>query len=129
MAQNFRLLFPGPESAQTLNVDRISGESFGKREVMLLRQQGGGYQQSHLLSLVNCFKGGPQSDFCLTIADITANQAVHGPWMLHVCYHIIDGFQLIRSLLIGKTRLKILIIAVRRAKSMPFSGPARGIEI
>jgi hypothetical protein len=65
---------------------------------VLLGQDGGGHQDGHLLSVHHRLEGCPQGDLRLAIAHVTADEAVHGAWALHIPLHLSDGCQLVGRL-------------------------------
>ena len=108
------LLTAGSETTQTCHIDRIFLEPAAEGCVMLFGENGGRNQHGGLFAVIDRQKGGPQCDLGFAVAHIAAYQAVHGGRFLHVVDHVPDGFELIRGLFIGKSRLEFLDIAVGR---------------
>src|SRR5258705_5937588 len=65
---------------------------------MLLGENGGGNENGNLAAIHDCFEGGADTDFSLTKAHITADEAVHwlGTFHVSLCFenrpHLIGGF-------------------------------------
>ncbi len=76
---------------------------------MLLSQHGRRHQHSDLLSIGDCLKGCSQGNFGLAIADIAAQQAVHGAFGFHVLLDLSDGQQLVRGFDVGEGSLKFTL--------------------
>ena len=55
---------------------------------MLLGQERCRNQDSHLPASLNRLEGGPHGELSLTVPDITADQSIHRPGLLHV---LLDG--------------------------------------
>ena len=51
---------------------------------MLLGQHRRGHQHGHLLARIDRLERGPHRHFGLAVADVAAEQPVHGPRLLHV---------------------------------------------
>ena len=86
---------------------------------MLLRQDRRGHQHGDLLAVVDRQEGGPQGHLGLAVADVPADQPVHGSRLLHVLQHLVDGLELIRRFFVGKPGLEIPEIAVGRTEGEP----------
>ena len=69
---------------------------------MLLCQDRRGDEDSDLHALLDRLEGGSDCDLRLAVAHISADQAVHDPPALHIPLRILDGCQLVLSLLKGK---------------------------
>ena len=76
---------------------------------MLLRQHGGGGQHRHLFSRRDRFEDGADGHFRLAETDISADQTIHRPCLLHVALHIGGGLQLIRRRFIGERFLQLVL--------------------
>ena len=113
--QHLVLLGGGAEAAQHLDGDRKGGQAARESLRVLLRQHGGGDQHRDLLAIHHCLERGPQRDLGLAVADIAADQAIHGPAGFHVVLDRLDGHELVARLLVGEGRLQLrLPYAVRR---------------
>ncbi len=65
---------------------------------MLEGQHGGRREERHLLAIHDGLERRAQGDFRLAIADVAAEQAVHGEIRFHVAHHVFDGLGLIFGL-------------------------------
>ena len=88
------LFLAGEESREHPDRDGEGTEAFGKGLVVLLGQDGGGYQHGHLFPIHDCFEGRPQSYFSLAIAHVATNEAIHGARKLHVRLDLLQGADL-----------------------------------
>ena len=95
---DFLLLFGSPEAAEHLHPHREGAEPFAEGRVMLLGQHGGGHQQADLHAFVYRLEGGAQRNLRLAVTHVTADQAVHGPGLLHVGLDFVDRLGLVWSL-------------------------------
>ena len=77
--------------------------------IVLLGQNGGGHQESHLLSVLYRFKSRPDGDLRLAVAHVPADQAVHDFVAFHVLLGSGDGGKLILRFLEGEHFLKFLL--------------------
>ena len=73
-------------------------------------------------------EGGSNRHFRLAVTDIAADEAIHGPFLLHVSENIFNGFVLIRSLLEWERGLKFAVEMIRRRKGMAFTHLAGRID-
>ncbi len=76
---------------------------------MLLSEHGGGHQHCHLLTVHHCLEGGADSHLGLAVADIPADQPVHGFGFLHVLLYLFLSLHLVGGLNIGEGSLKLLL--------------------
>ena len=97
------------EAAHRGHVDGESLIAFGERLVMLLNQQRGGHEHGDLLAVLHRLERGSHGDLGFAEADVAADQAVHGPWLLHVGLHVVDGGELVGGLLVRERVLKLLL--------------------
>ena len=122
-------LFLGAEAGEHLHLHRPVGETVLEVLVVLLGQQGGGYQHRHLLAVLYRHKGRPHGHLGLAEAHIAAHQPVHGPGGAHIRQHRLDGRTLVMGLLEGKGGGKGLVVGRRQGKGMAGTGLAAGIDI
>ncbi len=94
------LLRPALEAAEHGYVHRICGKSLGKGCEMLLREHGGRHQHGDLLAVVDHFEGGAYCHLGLAVSNVAADQAVHRFRRFEVLLHVLDGFGLVRCLLV-----------------------------
>ena len=78
LSQNFLLLLRGAEAADHFDGDGKGGEALLESFVVLKGEDRGGREDGDLLVIADSFECGAHSDFGLAIADIAAEQAVHG---------------------------------------------------
>jgi len=64
---------------------------------MLLRQNGGGHQNRHLLATHYCLESRAQGNLGLAVAHIPTKQPVHRAFGFHIGFDLLDGKQLIRG--------------------------------
>ena len=105
--EHLGLLRRGAETAEHLDRDREGGQALGKGLIVLLGEDGGGHQDRDLLAVHHRLEGRAQGHFRLAIADIAANQAVHGLAGFHVILDRLDGHELVGGFLVGKSSLQL----------------------
>ena len=110
------VLLGGLEAAHGGHIHREALEALGEGLVVLLDQQGRGHQDHHLLAVLNGLEGGADGYFGLAEAHIPADQAVHGHRLLHIGLDLVDGGQLVGSLLVGEGILQLLLPGGVRAE-------------
>ena len=99
---NLLLLFGGQEPGEDLHSDRVGGEPFGERLVMLLGEECCRAEDGHLATILHRFESGPDRNFGLAKPDIPEDEPVHRFVVLHVLLDLLDGLQLIEGLFEGK---------------------------
>ena len=105
----FLLLCRRTKTAKKIHTHRKILHSLYKGIVMLLCQNSRRHKISHLLSILNCLERSPNRNFCLSIADISTDEAVHNLIAFHIPLCIFNRLKLIFRLLIGKHFLKFLL--------------------
>ena len=90
------------EARQRLDGDRETGETFAEGFKVLLNEQGGRHENSHLVTVHHCLESCSQCDFCFSKAHVSGEQAVHGSRRLHILLDFVDRAQLVRRLLVGE---------------------------
>ena len=93
------LLGPGLEPGQPLDAHREEDHPGLERLEVLARQDRGRAEDGHLLPVHDGLEGGPHRDLGLPVADVAAEQAVHGRFGLHVLDDLADGLELVLRLL------------------------------
>jgi len=101
------LLFGGGEAGEYLDFHRKILEPAAGCGIVLLSQNGGGYQNGGLLAVQNTFHHRPERHLRLAVAHVAAEEAIHGPGLLHVLLDVGNGLQLVAGLGIGKCLLKL----------------------
>ena len=127
--QHLVLLRGGAEAAQHLHRDRKGCQAARESLRVLLRQHGGGHQHRDLLAVHHRLERGPQRDLGLAVADIAADQAVHGPAGFHVCLDRLDGDKLVTRLLVGESRLQLRLPDAVGRKRVAFGRLARRVKL
>ena len=56
-----------------------------------------GREHRDLLVVGDSFESGAHGDFCLSVADVAAEQAIHGLSRFHIAFHVGDGEVLVVS--------------------------------
>ena len=128
VVDRFFLLLGASEPGEHFNVDRKAVHSLREGVVVLLGQDGGRHQNSHLHSLLYCLEGSAHGDLCLAVPHVAADQAVHDPSALHIPLCIFDRRQLILCLLEGEHFLKLVLPDCIFPIDMSFSGLAFCIQ-
>ena len=82
--QDFFLLLRGAEAADHFDGDGKRGEALLESFEVLEGEDGGGREHGDLLVVVDGFEGGAHGDFGFAVADVAAEQAVHGLRGFHV---------------------------------------------
>ena len=103
--------------------------TLAERIEVLLRQDRGGHQHSHLHAILYCFEGSADSDLCFAVTDIAADQAVHDPAALHIALRIFDRRQLVLGLVIREHFLQLALPDGVFFKGMSLLRLARRIEL
>src|SRR3989442_8932614 len=85
------LLDTAAKPAEHLHLHWIGGQPFEEDVVMLLRQDGGGYQYGDLLTVHHRLERRAERDLGLAVADVPRDQPVHRLWRLHVTLYVLDG--------------------------------------
>ena len=75
---------------------------------MLFAQDGGGNKNGHLSTRIHGLECGAHRDFGLAIADVAADESIHGSLLLHVTFQVSDSMQLIDRFGVRKRSVKFL---------------------
>ena len=102
VADDVALLAVGAEPAEDLDADGIGLESLGEGGEVLLGEDGGGHEYGDLEAVGDGLEGSAKGDLGLAVADIAADEPVHGPDAFHIALHVEDGLGLVGGLLVGK---------------------------
>ena len=108
------------EAREGLDPHRVALEALAEGLLVLLTQDRGGDQHGDLAAVHHDPEGGAHGDLRLAVADVAADQPVHGLRALEIAEHVLDRGQLIGRLLAGEGRLEFLEALVARRK-----GPAQ----
>ncbi len=97
------------KTGKHINTYRKIHHPLYKSIIVLLGKNSGGYQKNYLLTIRYSLKGSTNCNLCLTITNITANQAIHNPATFHILLGGLNSMKLIICLLIGKCFFKLLL--------------------
>ena len=103
------LLGRRPKPAEQIHAHRKFFHPLHKRVVMLLCQNRCRHQIYHLFSVLDRLKCSPNGNFRLSVSDVSADQAVHDLFALHVLLGIGDLLQLVIGLLKREHFFKFLL--------------------
>ena len=92
------LLFRGAEAGDHLDVDGEVGEAALEGLVVLEGEDRGRREDGDLFGVLHGFECGAHGDFGFAVADVAAEQAVHGLGGLHVLLDVGDGGELVVGL-------------------------------
>ena len=67
---------------------------------VLEAEDGGGREDGDLLAVLHGLEGGAHGDFGFAVADVAAEQAIHGRGRLHVVLDVADGRELVVGLVV-----------------------------
>ena len=105
----------GAETAQALDGKGELGQALAEGAVVLFGQHGGRHEHGHLAAVVDRLEGGADRQFGLAVADVAADEPVHGPRPPHVGLDLGQTGQLVGRLLVGERRLELVLpVRVRR---------------
>ena len=96
---------------------------------MLECKYGGGREHRDLLVVVDCLERRAHSHFRLAVANITAEQAIHGLRRLHITLHIANCLLLVFRLAVLEGVFKLLHPLAVRGKGMPLGHFAFGVQL
>ncbi len=126
--QSFFVFSDTAEPGNHLNPHRKFFQSPAETLPVLPGQYRSRHQHRHLFAVKHRLERGPQSDFGLAIANITADQPVHRFWRLHVAQGVLDCPQLVFGLLVRKGRLEFAIELIGGRTGKPLTQFALGIK-
>ena len=96
---------------------------------VLLHQQGCRHEHGHLLAVLHGLEGRPHRDLGLAVADIAADEPVHGDLALHVGLDLVDRGQLVGRLDIGEGVLELTLPGRVWPESVTGRGHPRRVEL
>src|SRR3990172_668696 len=124
-----RLLLLGrPEAGEHLHSNGKRREARSKRLEVLERQYRGGHQHGYLLSVHDRLEGGAHRYFRLPVANVPAQEPIHGVGGLHVALDLRDGLHLIRCFLVLEEILQLALPVSIWAKGVPGDRLASGVK-
>ena len=98
--ENFFNLLRGAEAADHFDLDGKGREALLESFAVLEGEDGGGREHGDLLVVADGLEGGAHGDFGFAVADIAAEQAIHGELRLHVALDVGDGLALVVGLVV-----------------------------
>jgi len=104
-----------------------AGKPFLKGFKMLEGEHGGGRENRDLFVVNNSFEGGTHGNFRFAVADVAAEQAVHGLGAFHVVLDVADGGDLVGGLLEleGILEFALEIAVGEKKQNLPWSCAVR----
>ena len=105
------------------------GEALGEGHEVLLGEHGRGREHGRLLAAEHGQQRRAQRHLGLAVADVAADEAVHGHAVLHVGEHGLDGAGLVGRLLERERLLELSKDGVGRGEGVPREGGALGVEL
>src|SRR5208282_1942260 len=116
------------EAAQHLDAHRKRRKTLLERFEMLEGENRGGCKDGDLFAVGNGFEGRAHGDFGFSVADVAAQETVHGRGALHVAFDVGYGCVLVDGFFEFEGVLKLALeIAIGR-KSKTLRGFACGVE-
>ena len=127
--QNFFLLFRVAEAADHFDGDGERSEALLESFVVLEGEDGGGSEHGDLLVVADGLECCAHGDFCLAIADVAAQQAVHGLSGFHVAGDVVDGLGLIFGFVELESVFELTDEFVAGGESVSLGHFAFGVEL
>ena len=121
--------FAAVETRQAGDFHRKVGKAVGKILRVLLDQQRGGREHSHLFAAHYGDKGGAQGNFGFAEADIAAHQSIHRFALGEVFQHRADGGGLVFGFFVAEAVGKGLVILLVKGEFEAFLRCALGVEV
>ena len=129
VADRLFLLLLRAEAADHVDPHRKPGEPLAQRLLMLERQHGRRREEGDLLAVHDCLEGGAHRDLGFSVADVAAQETVHGRRRLHVALDVAGGGLLIRGQLVLERVLELLLPVRVAGEGVARHGAARGVEL
>ena len=121
--------FGGAEAGDHLDVDGEVGEAALEGLVVLEAEDGGGGEDGDLFSVLHGFEGGAHGDFGFAVADVAAEEAVHGLGGLHVALDVGDGGELVVGLVEVEGVFELALHVGVGGEGRALRGLALGVEL
>ena len=96
---------------------------------MLLGKHCGRHEQGHLKTILDDLEGGPRRDLGLAVADIPADQSIHGLIMGQIIDNLVDRLGLAACLVVGKALLQLTVQITGRREPMSLAHGPFGVNI
>ena len=123
------LLLRGAEARDHLDVDGELREALLEGLEVLEAEDGGRREDRDLLAVLHGLEGGAHGHFGFAVADIAAEQAVHGRGRFHVVLDGADGGELVVGLVVVEGVFKLALEFVVVREGVALRGVALGIEL
>ena len=118
-----------PRSAETAYQFDINAERFHslcESHEVLLGQNRSRHQHRHLLAIGDSFESSSDSNLCLAIANVTAEQSVHRHRFFHITFNFFNSLQLVRRFFKRESRFKLsLHFCIRPERMSSYNFPLR----
>ena len=95
---------------------------------MLLRQHGSRYQHGYLTSIHDRLESRAYRHLRFAIADIPADQSVHGPGLLHIDFNVLLRLKLVGRLDVGESGFHLLLPEAIAGKGITRHDLSGGVE-
>ena len=129
LCDDLSLLFGTAEPAEHLDIDGESRKALFETYIMLVSQNGGRSQNSHLFPIKSRLEGGSHRYFGFPEPYVTAKETVHGNLCLHISEDLLDGCQLIGRFWVFKGFFKLAVPMSMRRKSISSQNAAFCVEL
>ena len=117
------------EPAQRPQRHREAAHPLGEGRVVLGDEQRRRHQHRHLLALLHRLERGPDGDLGLAVADVAADQPVHGYDATHVGLDLLDRAQLVGGLVERERILELGLPRGVRPEGVPLGGLSGGVQL
>src|SRR6266849_579099 len=122
------LLRGGAEAAEHFDAHGKCGEAALEGFQMLEGQNGGGGEKGDLLVVHDGFEGGAHGDFGFAVANVAAEETVHGRGVFHVALNVGDGGVLVGGLFEFESVFEFALEISVGSEGESGRGFARGVE-
>ena len=126
--ERFLLLGGGAEAAHHVDDRGESSEAALEGFEVLEGEHGSGREHGDLFAVGDSFEGRAHGDFGFAVADVAAEQAIHGRGALHVALDVGDGGVLVGGFLELEGIFKFALEISIGGESETFRGFALGVE-
>ena len=90
------------EAGEHANLHGEAREALAERLVVLLGEQGRGHEHGDLLAVLHRLECGTHGNLGFAEAHVAGDEAVHGDFFLHVLLYLVNGGELVGSLVVGE---------------------------
>ena len=127
--EDLLLFLPAAEPAQRLHADRVVGETFAEGVQVLLGEDRRRRQHGDLLSVPYGLEGGADGDLRFAVADVAAEETVHGAARLHVPLDVFRSLALVGRILVEEAGLHLFLPARVRGEGETLRELPRRVEL